>query len=502
MDLTGKDIGAYEVWGPISQGGMSRVWLARHRELSMPVVIKTLIDAPAKEADSEGEITSPREPPNTAAFAQLRNEARLMARVPNPAVVRAVDVGVHAGLPYLVQEYVDGLDLAELDNRRRTALHRGFPLWFVCRVINQVGGALESAHQMGVLHRDIKPSNLFGAPQTGVRLGDFGIAMGRDRAGEASSGTLRFMAPEAIAGKPPTKRCDVYSLGATAYDLYYGSPPFPDLASIAGGEPARFPEARSPEEAYFQHVLAKMLERDPELRFPSLKAPRRLLAPLGRGLRPKLPGMKIDQAQFQIGPVRVICRMGDIADAEVDGIVNSAHDDLTMITGVGASLKAKGGQIIEDEAQTSVRRALGECFATTGGALRCKKVLHAVSAWKEASCIARAAQRVFLLADELNLRSLAIPALGTGRAHVSPESSAYATASALYWHVLVGGSRLSRIELVLYDRAMLDVFIEELSDVLIGGVDQPSGSDEAAVSERDVALDETIQLDTFSRLRG
>src|SRR5919198_851725 len=103
IDLTGRHCGPYEVWGPINEGGMSRVWLARHCELATPVILKTLLDAPDD------------------AYARLRNEARLTARVPSHRVVRAVDVGVHDGTPYLIEEYVDGIDCAELDRRRRTA---------------------------------------------------------------------------------------------------------------------------------------------------------------------------------------------------------------------------------------------------------------------------------------------------------------------------------------------------------------------------------------------
>src|SRR5579884_3610048 len=101
VDLTGACCGVFEVWGPISEGGMSRVWLARHRELATPVIFKTLLDAPQD------------------AYDRLRNEARLTARIPSPRVVRAVDIGTHEGTPYLVEEYVDGIDIAELDRRRR-----------------------------------------------------------------------------------------------------------------------------------------------------------------------------------------------------------------------------------------------------------------------------------------------------------------------------------------------------------------------------------------------
>ncbi len=486
MDFTSAQCGIFEVWGPISQGGMSRVWLARHKELSTPVVLKTLLDG----GDS------------AAAFARLRNEARLMARIPSPRVVRAIDVGLYEGNPYLAQEYVDGLDLAELDQRRRSALRRGLPLWFVCEVVNAVADALQSAHQTGVLHRDVKPSNLFFSSQTGIRLGDFGIAMARGLGDEIASGTLRFVAPEVLRGDVPNRQCDVYSLGATAYDLFYGTPPFTKLDDIVLGAELKFPAARSAEEAYFQHVLARMLDRDPTRRMASMRAPVRLLGPLGRRLRPRLPGIALSRGELQIGPLRVRCQLGDIADAEVDGIVNSANDEMKMQTGVGGSLRARGGQIVEDEAMSGGKRALGECVATTAGALRCRKVLHAVSAWKEASCIARTTQRAFLLAEELGLRTLAIPALGTGAARVSTESCAYAAASALYWHVLLGGSRLREVVFVLYDKHSLEVFIEELSGVILG--DNELQTEDEDADERSPALDETIHLTelTASRTEG
>ncbi len=205
-----------------------------------------------------------------------------------------------------------------------------------------------------------------------------------------------------------------------------------------------------------------MLARNPEERFPTVKHARRQLAPLGYQLRPKPQGVPLAHGEIQFGPLRVRCRLGDVATAETDGIVNSANDEMWMRSGIGAALRIRGGKEIEDEARQGGKRALGECVATGSGTLRCKKVLHAVSAWKEASCIARASQRALLLAEELGLRSLAFPALGTGAAKVARESSAYATATALYWHVLLGGSQLREVEFVLFERETFEIYIEEL----------------------------------------
>src|SRR6188768_2382343 len=97
VPTTTRRIRDYEVWGRIGGGGMSDVWLARHEVLHMPVIIKTLARHFASEAATDRVLT----------------EARLMARVSDPRVVRALDAGVSDGLPYLVQEYVDGIDIEE-----------------------------------------------------------------------------------------------------------------------------------------------------------------------------------------------------------------------------------------------------------------------------------------------------------------------------------------------------------------------------------------------------
>ncbi|MBK8252445.1 MAG: serine/threonine-protein kinase [Polyangiaceae bacterium] len=488
MDLTGATCGRYEVWGPIGEGGMSRVWLARHKHLAVPVILKTLRES----VQSQVPLDTPGAFATSGPVGRLLNEARMMARIPSAKVVKAVDVGVHEGLPYIVQEYVDGLDLAELDALRRRALRRGLPLWYVCQVTSDVADALHAAHLTGVLHRDVKPSNLLYSPQIGLRLGDFGIAVTRDFREGLTSGTLRFIAPEALRGADPTRRADIYSLGATAYDLLYGNPPFTELADIVGETVVKFPAARSAEEAYFQHVLAKMLRRDPHDRSHSAHASERLLGSLARALRPKLPAVAMGRGQWIIDRVKVSCVHGDIAEVEADGIVNSANDEMKMRSGVGDALRRRGGDEIEEEATKHGRRALGDCLATSPGALKCKALLHAVGAWREVSCLARTSQRALLLAEELGLRTLAIPALGTGLAKVAPEASAYAVASALRLHLLLGGSRIQEVRFVLYDQMTFDLFVEQVGGVFLG--DEETGEEQQIASDLSVALDETVRF--------
>jgi serine/threonine-protein kinase len=458
MLARGACFDGYEVWGRLGEGGMSEVWLAKHSVLCVPVIIKTLRK---QVAESVGE----------AGARRMFNEARLMARVTNARVVRAVDAGLVDGTPYLVQEYVDGVDMAELDRERRSALGVGLPLWFVCLVMEETCGALQAAHQAGVIHRDVKPSNLFVAPDAGVRLGDFGIAVARAQTAGEVSGTVKFMAPEQLSGEAADRTTDAYGAGATAFDLRYGHAPFSDIQSIVAHDVVpQFPSPRSPGEAYFQHLLQGMLAKQKEHRPQDMNEPATHFATLAAALRPRRHDelTVLGKNRFRLFGCDVDLRAGDIAEAEADGIVSSASYELTMDTAVGSALKRRGGDEIEREATAGGERALGDCVATAAGRLRARYVLHAVSAWNETSCVGRATQRALSMADRLGLRSLALPALGTGSARVSIETCANAMMTALRWRLILGGSRLQRVTVVLGDEAKLAAFSDVAVEALRG----------------------------------
>ena len=109
----GQVIDDYEVWGRISRGGMSEVYLARHQQLAIPVVVKTMRPELAGDENLSG---------------LMHRSARLMARIADPHTVRILDVGEAEGVPYIVEEYIDGVDLSELGASRRTSLRRPLPL--------------------------------------------------------------------------------------------------------------------------------------------------------------------------------------------------------------------------------------------------------------------------------------------------------------------------------------------------------------------------------------
>lgn len=451
----------YEVWGRIGGGGMSDVYLARHVDLCAPVVVKTLklsVDSDANER-----------------VQRLRTEAIITSRIRSPRVVRPLDVGItDEGTPYLVQDYVDGLDLAEFDAARRKALGVGLPLWYVCEVIAEIASGLAAAHRTGVLHRDLKPSNLFVSPEEGVQLGDFGVAVARGSTEGTPlelAGTLEYMAPETLRTGAFHRRTDVYGLGATAFQLRYGRPPYTTMRDVldASVSPA-FPKPESPEEAFFQQAVAHMLDQAPERRWSDMGRVRRTFRQLADLLRPPLHATREGDAIHVMG-VHVTTRVGDLATATTEGAICSANSEFLMDVGVGASLVKAGGQVIEDEARAGGARPLGACISTGAGALPFRRVLHAVAAWSEVSCVARAAQRALLMAETEGLRSLSIPAIGTGAARVSLESSAASLAASLELHLHLGGSRFTHLDFVLFDEDKRRTFAEVLESVFLGSRD-------------------------------
>lgn len=447
----------YDVWGLIGEGGMSEVWLAKHPVLAVPVIVKTL----------RRELAASRE--GSDAAGRILSEARLMARVASPLIVRAIDAGElpGGGTPYLVQEYVDGLDLAELDRRRRAALGVGLPLWMVCLVMRDVCAALRAAHSAGVIHRDLKPSNVFGAPESGIRLGDFGIAVARADHAKDCSGTLKFMAPEQLGGQPVDRTTDVWGAAATACDLRYGHAPFASIDEILDPSVGpRLPMPKSPAEAYFQELLRGMLAKDPAARTPDLADPFRHFGMLEKAVAPAPLGVTLQgEHRLSVSGVEVGFVVGDIAEARATAIVSSANFEMKMHSGVGEALVRRGGREIEEEAQAGGERPLGSCVRTTPGRLAASHVFHAVGAWNEVSCVGRAFARALLLGEEHHVSSLAVPALGTGIARVGVEACANAMLRALRWHIELGGTRLHRITFYLDSLPKLRTFVDVAQEV-------------------------------------
>jgi serine/threonine protein kinase len=208
----GTVVGPYLVERRLAQGGMSVLFVAR--------------DA------GGGRVVLKMVPPGIAtnsARARLMREARALAVVDHPGVVRVLGTGEHNEMPWIAMDYVNGVDL------KRVIAERG-PMRadLAIRYAMQVGEALVAAHKAGVVHRDLKPSNLLLTNDGRVVLVDFGIAKRRSdvREGDVLTsareviGTPAYLSPEQIEHGLADERSDVWALGCVLYEMVVGAPPF------------------------------------------------------------------------------------------------------------------------------------------------------------------------------------------------------------------------------------------------------------------------------------
>ena len=250
---------AFALERELGGGGMSRVFLAEERALGRRVVIKMLPPELSSEINAE----------------RFKREVRLAAQLQHPHIVPLLMAGEAGGLLYYTMPFVEGESL-----RTRLERERELPIGEAVKILRDVADALAYAHERGIVHRDIKPGNILLDRQHAV-VTDFGVAKALAAASRGDTdatltssgvvlGTPVYMAPEQALCDPATDhRADLYALGAVAYEMLAGAPPFTGpswqavLAAHARQSPEPVSDRRKSLPAPLARLTMRLLEKEP-----------------------------------------------------------------------------------------------------------------------------------------------------------------------------------------------------------------------------------------------
>jgi eukaryotic-like serine/threonine-protein kinase len=256
-DRAGQRLGNYRLVRLLGRGGFARVYLGEHLRLGTEAAIKLLS---THLADDDVE--------------KFLVEARTIARLEHPHIIRILDFDVEQEIPFLVLSYAPNGTL-----RQRYPKGTRLPLDIIVSYLKQAADGLQYAHDARLIHRDIKPENMLLGRQNEILLSDFGIAVVAHSSHSQSTqevvGTVSYMAPEQIQGKP-RPASDQYGLGVIVYEWLSGTLPFRGTtAEIATqhlhANPPPLQEQATNISPTIEAVVLKALEKDPHRRFESVQ---------------------------------------------------------------------------------------------------------------------------------------------------------------------------------------------------------------------------------------
>jgi eukaryotic-like serine/threonine-protein kinase len=266
---TGSRLGPYEITAAIGAGGMGEVYRARDTQLGRDVAIKVLPSFLSADPDR---------------LRRFEQEARAAAALNHPNILVVFQFGTHDGVPYLVSELLEGSTLRE-------PLQRGaLPIRKAIDYGVQIARGLAAAHEKGIVHRDLKPENVFVTKDGRVKILDFGLARLLPQRGEVEvnartlsdltdpgtvMGTVGYMSPEQVRGKPADHRADIFAFGAILYEMLAGKRAFQKptsaetLTAILNEEPPGLSQLVPLAPPAMQRFVHRSLEKSPEQRFQS-----------------------------------------------------------------------------------------------------------------------------------------------------------------------------------------------------------------------------------------
>jgi serine/threonine protein kinase len=323
VSKTPASIGKYALIRRLGSGGMGEVYLAEDRDGDRLVAVKVLRDVVFDQELLE----------------RFLREGRATAKLRHTNIVTVYEVGEHEGRPFMAMEFVDGTALSDLLAHRQ-------PLTLAEKLsyLEQICAGLHFAHRSGIVHRDVKPANLMIDSEGVVRILDFGIARvgdtGMTRSG-SMIGTLCYMSPEQMLGRPIDHRSDIFAVGAVAYELLCGERAFP--GDLDTGLLQRLPYedppsigARSPDvPRELEEIVFRALRKSPDDRFADLAEMNASL----RGIHPASPmdsrerdvpwsgaaGSQTHTIRHYLAEAETQLRSGDIT-----GAANTLHHVLAL----------------------------------------------------------------------------------------------------------------------------------------------------------------------------
>lgn len=272
---TGSTVGGWVLREPIGAGASARVFLGDHPDHQARGAVKIL-------------------DPSSAARGE--RETGLLARIDHPHVARVLDADSTGDPSFVVTEFVDGTTLARL------LADRGpIPTLRALQLFGQLAGALNTAHQAGVVHRDVAPSNIMVTADDHLVVIDFGVGRQDDTAtitaDAAVLGTLRYIAPEIIEGRTPTPASDQYSAALILHEMLTGESPLDVTDNAANAlhqqlhaPPRPLTETDPTQSPVVEAALQRALSKDPTDRFDSMESFRTALSSGSRATPPAAPG--------------------------------------------------------------------------------------------------------------------------------------------------------------------------------------------------------------------
>ena len=305
-------------------------------------------------------------------FARFEREARSIARVNHPNVVKLIDSGFEAGnsIAYIVMEYVKGIELSNIPASELSGQ-------FIAHIAYQVLNALAEAHAMNVIHRDLKPDNIMITNENGdphfVKVLDFGLAALTDRAKITMSGqalgTPWYMSPEQATASAVSFSSDIYSLGCILYELATSKPPFPGnrpfnvmMQHVNAQVPPMITRPEAEISADMVGFILRCLEKQPQNRYPTANEALSALY--------LLPEWMVDgqstPSQSLLQSMRQLSQLSDIRSdisSSITGILRSGEMRSVGSRPSGA-ISSNSGEIIVRSDEISVRS--GEVISRPG----------------------------------------------------------------------------------------------------------------------------------------